>query len=95
MLLKPAITCKGRCRLRHSAARKNAISRTGVCNSKLHMKRLIAKSVAVLALPVLTSQVFHAQEFNFCNFGVTESLNSLAVRQVCQGSIPPSNSSHR
>jgi len=57
---------------------------SGVCNSKLHMKRLIARSVAVLALLALTSGVLCAQEFNFRNLGVTEGLNNLAVRQIYQ-----------
>ena len=41
----------------------------------------------VLALLLLTSGVLCAQEYNFRNFGVTEGLNNLAVRQIYQDRV--------
>jgi diguanylate cyclase (GGDEF)-like protein len=38
----------------------------------------------VFTLLLLTSEVLCAQEYNFRNFGVTEGLNNLAVRQIYQ-----------
>ena len=41
----------------------------------------------VFVLLVLTSEVLCAQEYNFHNFGVTEGLNNLAVRQIYQDRV--------
>jgi diguanylate cyclase (GGDEF)-like protein len=43
--------------------------------------------VRLFALVVLTSGVLCAQEYNFRNFGVTEGLNNLAVRQIYQDRV--------
>ena len=43
-----------------------------------------SSKACVFALLMLTSGVLSAQEYNFRNFGVTEGLNNLAVRQVYQ-----------
>jgi ligand-binding sensor domain-containing protein len=45
------------------------------------------KRIALFALLLLTSGVLHAQEYNFRNFGVTEGLNNLAIRQIYQDRV--------
>jgi ligand-binding sensor domain-containing protein len=48
-----------------------------VCSSK----------ACVFALVMLSSSILCAQEYNFRNFGVTEGLKNLAVRQIYQDSV--------
>jgi serine/threonine protein kinase len=43
--------------------------------------------VRVFALLLLTSVILCAQEYNFRNFGVTEGLSNLAVRQIYQDRV--------
>ena len=46
-----------------------------------------SSTARVFALLVLTSGVLCAQEYNFRNFGVTEGLKNLAVRQIYQDRV--------
>src|SRR5450755_976275 len=46
-----------------------------------------SSKACVFSLLMLTSGVLCAQEYNFRNFGVTEGLNNLAVRQIYQDRV--------
>jgi hypothetical protein len=53
-------------------------------NRFVYRQRRSFMLMQVFVLLVLTSGVLCAQEYNFRNFGVTEGLNNLAVRQIYQ-----------
>jgi diguanylate cyclase (GGDEF)-like protein len=56
-------------------------------NRFVYRQRRSFTLASVFVLLVLTSGVLFAQEYNFRNFGVTEGLNNLAVRQIYQDRV--------
>lgn len=53
----------------------------------VYRTRRVFVLVRVFALLLLTSAILCAQEYNFRNFGVTEGLSNLAVRQIYQDRV--------